>query len=287
MKMSASRIEFLKDDELEERRRTFETITKLVRPSTDVDFAVRFLEAMFLSFKKPRKTSDLKEILKSKKISSISPKVMQTLRKIAPTFRAEVPIHYSLFVSSGKVMARTSIYFNPVTEKTVYNLIEPKVNYEVFEEVIKKAKFWAKILGRGILDNKSYLLSKIKKACKKVRIGFREEFYDIIKYYLHRDLFDFGKINALLYDHHIYEIICDGLNKPVKIFHGKFRYMDTNIVFRDEKELNDLLFRFAKKAKSEISKKKPFLNVKYKNFRIYAALGFEEISPKFVIKREA
>jgi flagellar protein FlaI len=82
-----------------------------------------------------------------------------------------------------------------------------------------------------------------------------------ILYYLERDIVGYGKIDPLTYDNYVEDIGCSGVNKPIFLWHRKYENIKTNIVFRDEQELDDFVMRIVHKAGKHVSIAFPIVDV--------------------------
>ncbi|MEM3626647.1 MAG: type II/IV secretion system ATPase subunit [Candidatus Bathyarchaeia archaeon] len=82
-----------------------------------------------------------------------------------------------------------------------------------------------------------------------------------ILYYLERDIVGYGKIDPLTHDDYVEDIGCGGVNKPIFLWHRKYENIKTNIVFRDEQELEDFIMRIVHKAGKHVSIAFPIVDV--------------------------
>ena len=82
-----------------------------------------------------------------------------------------------------------------------------------------------------------------------------------ILYYLERDIVGYGKIDPLMYDEFVEDVGCGGVNKPIFLWHRKYENIKTNIVFRDEQELDDFIMRIVHKAGKHVSIAFPIVDV--------------------------
>ncbi len=88
------------------------------------------------------------------------------------------------------------------------------------------------------------------------QVGMRK-----ILYYLERDLVGYGKTDPLMYDEYVEDIGCSGVSKPIFLWHRKYENIKTNIVFRDEEELDDFIMRIVHKAGKHVSIAFPIVDV--------------------------
>src|SRR3972149_11205672 len=83
-----------------------------------------------------------------------------------------------------------------------------------------------------ILDPRKFFAEEAKKIVDKYRISLGwlpdVSWYKIL-YHAERDLVGFGKTAPVTRDPHIEDISCDGVNKPVYVWHSKYESLETNL----------------------------------------------------------
>jgi len=82
-----------------------------------------------------------------------------------------------------------------------------------------------------------------------------------ILYYLERDIVGYGKIDPLMYDDYVEDVGCGGVNKPLFLWHRKYENIKTNVVFRDEPDLDDFIMRVVHKSGKHVSIAFPIVDV--------------------------
>ncbi|NIO22046.1 MAG: type IV secretory pathway protein [Candidatus Aenigmarchaeota archaeon] len=80
-----------------------------------------------------------------------------------------------------------------------------------------------------------------------------------LKYYLVRDLINYGKIDPFMHDYMVEDISCDGPDIPVYIWHRQRESIPTNVVF-EENDLNSFIVRLAYLAGKHINIANPMLD---------------------------
>jgi flagellar protein FlaI len=159
-----------------------------------------------------------------------------------------------------------AIVKDPETQKTLYEVIEPTLHHEeekwlreiktfLMEEVDVNLK---EIETREKAEN--YLKEKTKETIRKYRIKVPPESIDKLVYYVIRDFIGYGKIDSLMKDHLIEDISADGVNIPIYVWHRLYESLPTNIIFKDETELNSFIIRLAYLAGKNISIAAPILD---------------------------
>ncbi|MEM3055068.1 MAG: type II/IV secretion system ATPase subunit [Candidatus Bathyarchaeia archaeon] len=159
-----------------------------------------------------------------------------------------------------------AIVKDPHTQKTLYEVIEPTMQKEE-EEHLKEIKT---LLMEEIdvslkeIETKekaeNYLKQKTAEIIKKYRIKIPPESIDKLLYYITRDFIGYGKIDPLMKDHLIEDISADGVNIPIYVWHRLYESLPTNIIFKDEAELNSFIIRLAYLAGKNISIAAPILD---------------------------
>jgi len=166
----------------------------------------------------------------------------------------------------------------------IYELKEPEIDFRLVKETEKIVQKDFQKNNRIIKDDK-FLTDKIKKAFKNLKIDYTEEYKEEIKYYLYKHMLGLGRIDPLIHDHNINTIICDGLNKPVKITLGPGLEVTTNIIYTKKEELDEQVKQLSLRIKNEISENNPIAEGQFYHFKIEATLGMGEADSKFIIKR--
>ena len=105
-----------------------------------------------------------------------------------------------------------------------------------------------------------YLRQKVIGIAKNYGLKLDEKTFDKINYHISRDFVGFGKIEAMLKDHNVEDISCDGVDIPVYVWHRKFESIQTNVKFEDEEDLNAFIIKLAQRAGRHISVARPLLD---------------------------
>ncbi len=159
-----------------------------------------------------------------------------------------------------------AIVKEPETQKILYEVMEPTL-HENEEKQLREIK---KILMDEVDVNlkeietrekaENYLRKKTKETIRKYRLNVPTEAVDKLTYYVIRDFLGYGKIDPLMKDPLIEDISTDGVNIPIYIWHRIYESLPTNILFRDEAELDSFVVRLAYLASKNISIASPILD---------------------------
>ncbi len=163
-----------------------------------------------------------------------------------------------------------------------YKVVEPELDSKdhlILEELEKTAD-------KNKIKDKTYLQLLIQNLAIKNQLQFNEDYYDKIRYYLLRDLNDFGIISPLLKDSKIREIICDGVAIPVHLIYKEKHNVKTNMQFENNDDLNNFIKFLADKFQHLVTEDSPFLITETDKFSIQATLGTPHSQARFVIERK-
>ena len=95
-----------------------------------------------------------------------------------------------------------------------------------------------------------------------------------------------SKIDKLIKDPNVDSIYCEGKNSPIKIDYKGHTKLNTNVVFKKTKDINNVIKILAKRARKKVSVKEPVVDGRMKgSMRIQGTLGSQFVSGKFVLKR--
>lgn len=289
-KEESSNIKFIRDDTAKERERIFGQIIAEVKKDIETERRIivgrRFIKALFKSAYelKGKKTVEREETPKKESRKKVEKKLivenvpMPPLEDSAITDKLEYPI---LATKDNKNLVYVSIEYTLSGGR--YSVIEPLIDKKLIDKVEELAKKDIEKDKNKLSDDK-FIIDIIKESCKKTGLEFKKDLINQVEYYLYRDFIFFSTIDPLLHDQNIKEIICEGINKPVRVVDHSLQKLNTNIIFTKNEEIDDIINRFAKRNNITLSEKNPTLETVYKNFKISATLGFGGVSSKFTIR---
>ncbi len=152
------------------------------------------------------------------------------------------------------------------TQKIMYEVLEPTLQKDEEERLKEIKTFLMEEVDVNLKEIETkekaekYLKDKTKEIIKKYRIGVPPEAVDKFVCYIVRDFIGYGKIDALMKDHLIEDISADGVNIPIYVWHRMYESLPTNIIFKDETELNSFIIRLAYLSGKNISIASPILD---------------------------
>ena len=133
-----------------------------------------------------------------------------------------------------------------------------------------------------ISDARKFFAEEAKKIVDKYRItlGWLPDvsWYKIL-YHAERDLVGFGKIDPLMRDPNIEDISCDGVNKPVYVWHRTFESIETNVKFDSDEDLDNLVVKLVHMAGKHVSSAFPIVDASLPGKHRLAVAYRREITP--------
>lgn len=153
-------------------------------------------------------------------------------------------------ISKQNYTPEEKILLNEIRENLVDLAISSGENFQIDED---------KLLN----DIKIFLFNRFKG--KNQNNNITNEYLDNLSNRLVRDIIGYGKIDGLLQDDDLEEIMIIGINKPVFVYHRKYGMMKTNIEYKDEQELVELIDLMARQINRRIDKESPILDGRLKD----------------------
>jgi len=81
-----------------------------------------------------------------------------------------------------------------------------------------------------------------------------------IMYFLYKEFVGYGKIEPLLRDPNIEDISCDGVNIPIYVLYKKIGTLPTNLIYKEEEELQETIEKLAQRSGKYVSYSQPILD---------------------------
>ena len=133
-----------------------------------------------------------------------------------------------------------------------------------------------------IADPRKFFAEAAKKIVDKYRISLGwlpdVSWYKIL-YHAERDLVGFGRIDPLMRDPNIEDISCDGVNKPVYIWHRNYESLETNLQFPNDEVLDNTVVKLVHMAGKHVSTAFPIVDASLPGKHRLAVCYRREITP--------
>ena len=133
-----------------------------------------------------------------------------------------------------------------------------------------------------IEDPRQFFVTEAEKIVGKYRISLGwlpDVSWSKILYHAQRNLVGFGRIDALMRDPHIEDISCDGVEKPVYVWHRKYENHETNLVFHNDQEVDDAVVKLVHMAGKHVSSAFPIFDASLPGKHRLAVCYRREVTP--------
>jgi flagellar protein FlaI len=181
--------------------------------------------------------------------------------------------------------AHVAIVQNPKTGEYKYVLDELQLdNLErsVYNRILEILLAEIESPKEEILDPRKFFAEEAKKIVSKYRISLGwlpdVSWYKIL-YHAERDLVGFGRIDPLMRDPNIEDISCDGVKKPVYIWHRNYESIETNLEFENDEELDNMVVKLVHMAGKHVSSAFPIVDASLPGKHRLAVCYRREVTP--------
>ena len=198
--------------------------------------------------------SSLKKLQKSEEQLPASPKSLPKGLKVIDKYPLYEPFAHVVIAQNPQTGEHKYILdelqLDPL-ERGVYNRV-----LEILLAEIESPK-------EEIADPRKFFAEAAKKIVDKYRISLGwlpdVSWYKIL-YHAERDLVGFGKIDPLMRDPNIEDISCDGVNKPVYIWHRNYESLETNLEFESDEVVDNTVVKLVHMSGKHVSSAFPIVD---------------------------
>lgn len=100
--------------------------------------------------------------------------------------------------------------------------------------------------------------------------------YEKIHYHLKKDFLGDGLVDPVMHDRFIEDISCDGIGRPLFVYHSRYESIESNLFYKDAADLDSFVTKLAQRAGKHISVADPMLDATMQDgSRIQMTLGSE------------
>ncbi|MGB9854172.1 MAG: type II/IV secretion system ATPase subunit [Candidatus Bathyarchaeales archaeon] len=181
--------------------------------------------------------------------------------------------------------AHVAIVQNPKTGEYKYVLDELQLDpleRSVYNRILEILLAEIESPKEEILDPRKFFAEEAKKIVDKYRISLGwlpdVSWYKIL-YHAERDLVGFGRIDPLMRDPNIEDISCDGVNKPVYVWHRNYESIETNLEFENDEELDNMVVKLVHMAGKHVSSAFPIVDASLPGKHRLAVCYRREVTP--------
>ncbi len=203
---------------------------------------------------------------KRKKGKTRKDKVVETVNKIEKESKEKKIDEYTTESEGIKVKVKVKVGKGEIPQ---YKVIVPEVSEPtraLFNEIRNKLIIEVNVSPEEILDIK--VMKKIKERFKKKATellkqnlpGLKEETKTFLVGNLIHEMLGFDKIEFILCDENLEEVIVNSAKEPVMAYHKKYGWAQTNIVIDSEEKIQNFSNIIARRAGRQINTLNPLLD---------------------------
>ena len=208
------------------------------------------------------------EVPKEKPKPAPKPKPPSTLQDIlGSSVRAEEPTYAGkaeVLDAYGNVRI-LRVKGEPVP---IYEIRLPKLSREE-EELFKRIKDRAitelqidPSAFPDLEERRRVFINAVRRMIKDEAPHFSEGRIEVLTEMIVQSMIGYGKLDPLVRDDNLEEIMVIGTNRPVYVWHRRFNMCKTNIVFPEEREILNIIERIAREVGRRIDQQSPLLDAR-------------------------
>jgi len=133
-----------------------------------------------------------------------------------------------------------------------------------------------------IENPREFFANEAEKIVNKYRISLGwlpDVSWSKVLYYAERDLIGFARIDPLMRDPNIEDISCDGVEKPVYVWHRKYENLESNLVFQSDEEVDNSVVKLVHMAGKHVSSAFPIVDASLPGKHRLAVCYRREVTP--------
>ncbi|WP_449353735.1 ATPase, T2SS/T4P/T4SS family [Thermococcus henrietii] len=111
-------------------------------------------------------------------------------------------------------------------------------------------------------ERRKVFLNAVKKMIKEEAPQYSEGRIEVLADMIVQQMIGYGKLDPLVRDDNLEEIMVIGTGKPVYVWHRRFNMCKTNITFPEEKEILNIIERIAREVGRRIDQQSPLLDAR-------------------------
>ncbi len=161
--------------------------------------------------------------------------------------------------------AYAHIFWSDEEKKLLYHVEEPILTLQEKEDLERIKALLTELIDIGAFELKEgekiqeYIARKFDEIVRDYGFSFTPHQYEKIKYYVLRDFAGLERIEPLMRDPHLEDISCIGPGVPIYVYHRTYGSMQTNVMFKDNEELNRFIVKLAQLVGKHVSVSNPLL----------------------------
>ncbi|AEH24714.1 ATPase, T2SS/T4P/T4SS family [Pyrococcus yayanosii] len=111
-------------------------------------------------------------------------------------------------------------------------------------------------------ERRRVFLREVRKMVKEMAPTLSEGRVELLSELVVQSMIGYGKLDPLVRDDNLEEIMVIGTNRPVYVWHRRFSMCKTNIVFENDREILNIIERIAREVGRRIDQQSPLLDAR-------------------------
>ncbi len=111
-------------------------------------------------------------------------------------------------------------------------------------------------------ERRKVFMNAVKKMIREEAPNYSEGRIELLADMIVQQMIGYGKLDPLVRDDNLEEIMVIGTGRPVYVWHRRFNMCKTNITFPDEKEILNIIERIAREVGRRIDQQSPLLDAR-------------------------
>ena len=111
-------------------------------------------------------------------------------------------------------------------------------------------------------ERRRVFMNAVRRMIKEEAPHFSEGRIEVLTEMIVQSMIGYGKLDPLVRDDNLEEIMVIGTNRPVYVWHRRFNMCKTNIIFPEEKEILNIIERIAREVGRRIDQQSPLLDAR-------------------------
>ncbi len=111
-------------------------------------------------------------------------------------------------------------------------------------------------------ERRKIFLREVKRMLKEAAPTYSEGRIELLAELIVQHMLGYGLLDPLVRDDNLEEIMVIGTNKPVYVWHRRFYMCKTNIVFKEDREILNIIERIAREVGRRIDQQSPLLDAR-------------------------
>ncbi len=111
-------------------------------------------------------------------------------------------------------------------------------------------------------ERRRVFMNAVRRMIKEEVPHFSEGRIEVLAEMIVQSMIGYGKLDPLVRDDNLEEIMVIGTNRPVYVWHRRFNMCKTNITFPEEKEILNIIERIAREVGRRIDQQSPLLDAR-------------------------